>query len=211
MWQSAPQFRLYLVSDRLQTQGRDLLWVLEQALKGGVQAVQLREKDLEARELFALAEKTKLLCEKYRAKFLVNDRIDVALAVEADGVQIGTGSIPVKITRGLLGDEKLIGVSTHSLQEAQQAGRDGADFVLFGPVHFTPSKAGYGKPQGLKALADVTNNVSVPVYAIGGIKSTHVEAVRETGAHGVALISAVLSAPDPQKAAEEILRQLAQS
>lgn len=207
----APQFRLYLVSDRKQTQGRDLLWVLEQALKGGVQAVQLREKDLEARELFALAEKTKLLCEKYSAALFVNDRIDVALAVEADGVQIGNASIPVKTTRGLLGDGKLIGVSTHSLQEAQEAGGDGADFVLFGPVYFTPSKAVYGTPQGLKALTDVTKDVSVPVYAIGGIKSSNVAAVKEAGAHGVALISAVLSAPDPQKATQEILRQLTQS
>jgi thiamine-phosphate pyrophosphorylase len=202
------EFDLYLVSDRKQTHGRDLLWVLEQALQGGVRAIQLREKDLQGGELFALAERTKLLCEKHSAALFVNDRIDVALAVEADGVQIGNASIPVKTTRGLLGDGKLIGVSTHSLQEAQQVSRDGADFVLFGPVYFTPSKDVYGKPQGVKALADVTKNVSVPVYAIGGIKSNNVAAVKEAGARGVALISAVLSAPDPRKATEEILLQL---
>ena len=201
----APQFRLYLVSDRKQTHGRDLLWVLEQALRGGVKAAQIREKDLAGGELFLLAEKAKLLCVKYGAALFVNDRIDVALAVDADGVQIGKASIPVTTARKLLGAEKLIGVSTHSLQEAQQARRDGADFVLFGPVYSTPSKAEYGSPQGLEALVDVTKNVSLPVYAIGGINSNNVATVKETGVYGVALISAIAAAADPRRSAEELL------
>jgi thiamine-phosphate pyrophosphorylase len=202
---SARQFRLCLVSDRKQTQGRELLWVIEQALKGGVKAVQLREKDLEGRELYYLAEKARVLCGSYGAALFVNDRIDVALAVDADGVQIGKASIPVRTARELLGGAKLIGFSAHSLSEAQEARREGADFVLFGPVYFTPSKAEYGQPQGLAALAEVTQNVPAPVYAIGGINGNNITAVREAGAHGVALISAILKAADPRRAAAELL------
>ncbi|MGH7847355.1 MAG: thiamine phosphate synthase [Candidatus Binatia bacterium] len=203
---SARQFRLCLVSDRKQTQGRELLWVIEQALEGGVKAVQLREKDLEGRELYYLAEKVKALCASYGAALFVNDRIDVALAVDADGVQIGKASIPVRTVRKLLGGTKRIGFSAHSLSEAQEAGREGADFVLFGPVYFTPSKAEYGRPQGLAALVEVTQNVLAPVYAIGGINANNITAVRAAGAHGVALISAVLKASDPRRAAAELLR-----
>ena len=204
----APEFRLYLVSDRNQTQGRDLLWVLEQGLRGGVRGVQLREKDLSGRELFLLAEKARALCEKYGAALFINDRIDVALAVDAEGVQLAGSSVPVDAARELLGEKKSIGVSTHALKEAQSAARAGADFVLFGPVYFTPSKAAYGAPHGLELLKEIAQKVSCPVYAIGGINARNLGAVKETGVHGVALISAVLSASDPRQAAEELTRLL---
>jgi thiamine-phosphate pyrophosphorylase len=203
-----PDFRLYLVSDRKQTQGRDLLWVLEQALQGGVRAVQLREKDLGGRELFALAEKTKSLCVKYRARLFINDRVDVALAVDADGVQLGDASIPVPKARELLSEKKFIGRSTHGLTEALEAVRDGASFILFGPVYFTPSKAMYGAAQGLEALKQVRAKVACPVYAIGGINARNVGAVKESGVHGIALISAILSAADPRRAAADLLSLL---
>jgi thiamine-phosphate pyrophosphorylase len=201
-------FDLYLVTDRRQTQGRDLLWVLEQALEGGVRAVQLREKELGGRDLFLLAEKTQRLCGRYRASLLINDRIDVALGVDADGVHLGGSSMPPDAARRLLGSGKLIGVSTHSVQEAQAAKRAGADFVLFGPVYFTPSKAAYGQPQGAQALKEVVEKISLPVYAIGGVKVENISALMGTGIRGVALISAVMSAADPKRAAEEILAAL---
>lgn len=116
--------------------------------------------------------------------------------------------MPIDAARGLLGERKLIGVSTHSLKEAQEAEQAGADFILFGPVYFTPSKAAYGKPQGTAALKEVVEKISLPVYAIGGIKPENIEEVRRTGIQGVALISAVLSADDPRKATEEILKLL---
>ena len=112
-----PDFDLYLVTDRNQTQRRALLWVLERALEGGVRAVQLREKDLSGRDLFQLASKTRELCDRYQAKLFVNDRIDIALAVDAAGVQLGKGSIPIETARRLLGRRKLIGYSAHSLEE----------------------------------------------------------------------------------------------
>jgi len=201
-------FDLYLVTDRRQTQGRDLLWVLEQALEGGVRAVQLREKDLGGRDLFLLAEKTKRLCGRYHASLLINDRIDVALGVDAYGVHLGGSSMPAGVARRLLGSDKLIGVSTHSVHEAQAAERAGADFILFGPVYSTASKAAYGDPQGARALKEVVEKTSLPVYAIGGIKAENITAVKGTGSRGVALISAVMSAADPKRAAQEILAAL---
>ena len=204
----APDFDLYLITDREQTRGKGLLWVVEQALDGGVKAVQLREKDLGGRELFTLADQLKSVCASHGARLFINDRIDVALAVDADGVQLGSASMPVGAARELLGDQKLIGASTHSLAEASTAEQAGADFVLFGPVYFTPSKSAYGKPQGIEPLREVVEKISIPVYAIGGIKPEHIGAVKRAGARGVALISAVMAAAEPREAAREILRRL---
>jgi thiamine-phosphate pyrophosphorylase len=199
-----PDFAFYLVTDRSQTKGRDLLWVLEQALDGGVQAVQLREKNLDGKQLFLLAEKIRALCARYQAALLINDRIDVARAVDADGVQLGNASLPIEIAREQLGADRMIGASTHSLDEARGAERSGADFVLFGPVYFTPTKAAYGAPQGLAALKKIVENITLPVYAIGGIKSANVGAVMGAGVRGIALISAVMAATDPKLASGKI-------
>jgi len=203
-----PTFDLYLVSDRKQTRGRSLLWVLEEALAGGVRAVQLREKDLGGKELFRLAEQTRELCERYHAALLINDRVDVALAVDAAGVQLGKASLPLEAARTLLGPHKLIGASIHSLDEARAIERRGADFVLFGPVYFTPSKASFGAPQGLGALAEIVEAVSLPVYAIGGIAADNVAAVRRLGVSGVALISAIIGAADPKAASQTLIKLL---
>jgi thiamine-phosphate pyrophosphorylase len=199
------------VTDRNQTQGRDLLWVLQQALEGGVKAVQLREKDLSGKEMYLLAEKARNLCARYRAALFINDRIDIARAVDADGVQLGKTSLPVEVARGLLGRHGILGASTHSLEEAREAERQGADFILFGPVYFTPSKAFYGAPQGLTALKKIVENVMLPVYAIGGIKPGNVADVIATGARGVALISAVMDAVDPKFSSESIQKFLYRS
>ena len=205
---NAVDFDLYLVTDRNQTGGRNLLWVLEQALDGGVKAIQLREKDLSGRDLFSLAERSHKLCQAYDAALFINDRIDVAMAVDAAGVQLSQTSLPVVTARALLGPQKLIGVSTHSLREAKEAEQNGADFVLFGPVYFTASKAAYGAPQGLPALKTIVDNISLPVYAIGGIKPENIESTKKLGVRGVALISAIVSAESPKETAAKILRQL---
>jgi thiamine-phosphate pyrophosphorylase len=203
-----PSFDLYLVTDRTQTRGRDLLWVLEQALEGGVNAVQLREKDLGGKDLSYLAEKTRRLCERYHASLLINDRVDVALAVNAAGVQLGKASLPIETARALLGPEKLIGASIHSSEELSEAKERGADFVVFGPVYYTRSKAGFGPPQGLASLKNIVETSLLPVYAIGGITSTNAHAVKNLGVRGVALIGAIISAERPKEAAETIVRLL---
>ena len=200
-----PAFPVYLVTDRTQTRGRELTEVVEQALIGGVRVLQVREKDLSSRELYRLAQRLRDLTAQYQALLLVNDRIDIALAVEADGVHLGGQSLPPTLVRRLIGPQRLIGVSTHSLAEAEAAQAGGADFLVFGPVFFTPSKARYGKPVGIEALQTVCTRISIPVYAIGGITSQNVGSVAGTGAAGVAVISAIIAATDPTRATRELV------
>lgn len=203
-----PNFDLYLITDRKLTCGRDLVWVLERALDGGVNAVQLREKDLNGRELFALAERISRLCQRYQAQLFINDRVDVALAVDAAGVHLGETSMPLPVARALIGTHRSIGVSTHSLEGARKAEQAGADFIVFGPVYFTPSKVGYGAPQGLSALEKIVENISLAVYAIGGITAENLLETKAVGCRGAALISAIVGAHDPEQAAKRILSLL---
>lgn len=202
------EFDLYVITDRQQTGGRPLHAVMEAALCGGARAFQLREKDLAPRDLLPLAQEMRQLTQAYEARLLINDRIDVALAVDADGVHLTTSSLPVSVARRLLGPERLLGVSTHSLAEAQAAAEGGADFVVFGPVFFTPSKAPYGQPVGLEALRAVCAAVALPILAIGGIKKVNLDQVVAAGADGIAVISAVIAADDPTAAAQELLAAL---
>ena len=194
-------FRLYLVTDRKRTRGRPLPDVVEAALQGGVDAVQLREKDLPVAELFELAGKLRELCRHYGARLLINDRVDVVLATKADGVHLPVNSFTPADARRLLGPSALIGRSTHSLEDARAAADGGADFIVFGPVFDTPSKRPFGPPVGLSALAEVARSVSLPVLAIGGISAERVEAACQRGARGVAVVSAILEAVDPRAAA----------
>ncbi len=177
--------------------------VLEEAIRGGVRAIQLREKDLSARELYVLAQEVRKLTKVAGVKLFINDRVDVALAVEADGVHLGQQSLPPHVVRRLIGN-KLMGVSTHNLQEALQAQDSGADFITFGPLFFTPSKAPYGKPVGLEALKEVRKFISIPILGLGGIKKDSVREVLLAGADGISVISAVLCAPDVYQAAKEL-------
>lgn len=192
---------LLLVTDRHATGGRDLVGVVEQALAGGLPAVQLRDKDLPGRMLFALAERLRDLTRRAGALLFVNDRVDVARAVGADGVQLGASTLPVDVARGLLPAGALVGESTHGLDEIR-ASR--ADFVIFGPVYDTPSKRAYGPPQG-ERLRDAVGASRVPVLAIGGIGPSELGAVRDAGVHGVAVVRAILSAPDPAVATRALL------
>ena len=201
-------FDLYLVTDRKTTAGRELLWVLEQALGGGVRAVQLREKDLGGAALLELARNVKRLCDRYGAELFINDRVDVALAADAAGVHLAANSMPVESARGLLGPDRKIGVSTHSAAEVHAASEAGADFVLFGPVYATTSKLPFGNPQGPASLKAITDSTSVPVFAIGGIKQHHLPEIKAHGTARIALISAISEAPDPQGAARDMLAAL---
>ncbi len=199
-------FRLYFVTDRKQTDGRPLIDVVHAALDGGVRTIQLREKDLEGGELYHLATAVRTLTARYSARLLINDRIDVALAVDADGVHLGQHSFSVATARQLLGPEKRIGVSTHSPAEIEAA--RGADFILFGPIYFTPSKAAYGEPQGLNSLRQAVTQSSVPIIAIGGIKKEQISEVIAAGAHGIGVITAISIQSDPAQAARELRSHL---
>ena len=202
------EFDLYLVTDRKLADQKNLIHTVRCALDGGVRAIQLREKDLSTHALYRLAEQIQELCEYYDAELYINDRVDIALAVGAAGVHLGHNSIPPAAARTLLGPTRKIGVSTHSLAEARSAEASGADFVAFGPVYYTPSKASYGQPQGLDALKKILENIALPVYAIGGIKKENLRATMLTGCRGVALISAIMGAKDPKIATERLLQLL---
>lgn len=202
---AAVDFRLYLVTDRRATGGRPLTDVLDACLEGGLRAVQLREKDLPAKDLLALARELRALTARHGARLLVNDRVDIALVAGADGVHLPGAGLPPDAARRLIGPDRLLGVSTHALAEAEGAARAGADFVVFGPVYATPSKRAYGAPQGLGALAEVCRQVRVPVLAIGGVTAARVGEVRAAGAAGVAVIRALLEAADPAGATKELL------
>jgi thiamine-phosphate pyrophosphorylase len=201
--------QLYCITDRKNTAGRPLIDVVHAVLDGGVRAVQLREKDLEGGLLYQFALQLRELTTRYQARLLINDRLDVALAVEADGVHLGQTSFPVATARHLLGPGKLIGVSTHN--SAEIAAAAGADFVVFGPVYATSSKIAYGEPQGLSRLREAVSQSPVPVLAIGGITGERIAEIMATGASGVAVISALSAAPDPARAARELLGHLVAS
>lgn len=187
----------YLISNRQLLPEKMLLVVIEELLVAGLSMLQLREKDLSAAQLFPLAVQLRQLTSRYNCKLLINDRIDLALASEADGVHLGGHSLPIAVARKLLGADKLLAVSTHSLAEVTQAAAAGADFVTFGPVFYTPSKAAYGQPVGLSELRQACNISPIPVFALGGINQQNAAATIACGATGVALISALLTAKSP--------------
>jgi thiamine-phosphate pyrophosphorylase len=192
-------FRLYLITDRHQTQSRDLFSIVGEACEAGVKAIQLREKDLPASKLFSLAENLKSLCRQNSAKLLINERADIALALDLDGVQLTSRSYPVHAARKVLAAEKLIGVSTHSLREAENAQESGCDFILFGPIFPTSSKAKYGEPRGLGRLNEVARRIKLPVFAVGGIDPERAKQCRDNGAFGVAVISAIMNAENTER------------
>ena len=198
-------FTLYLITDRHQVPaGRTLAQTVEAALRGGVRGVQLREKDLPAADLLPLAVELRAITRAFDARLLINDRIDVALAVAADGVHLGGHSLPVASARRLLGPDRLIGVSTHHPAEIAAAANAGADFVTFGPVYATPSKIRFGPPLGTDALREACTAATIAVFALGGIKSKALPQLRACGAHGIAVISAIIAAPDPLIASSQL-------
>lgn len=204
----AIDFRLYLITDRRQAAGGDLLKAVARAVAGGVQAVQLREKDLGAGELLELARRLREITARHGAKLLINDRVDIVLAADADGVHLGVASLPPQEARRILGSHRLIGCSTHGTEQLAAATAGGADFVTFGPVFATPSKAPYGPPLGIDALRRACASTQLPVFGIGGIGRRNTGEVVAAGSYGVAAISAVVAADDPAAAAAEMKRQM---
>jgi thiamine-phosphate pyrophosphorylase len=200
-------FALCLITDR-SLAGRPLLEVVEECLGAGLRAVQLREKDLPTRELLAVAAALRDATRRHGARLLINDRADVALAVQADGVQRTRASLPVAALRRIAAPACLVGASVHSMEEARVDDSEGADFLVFGPVHDTPSKRRYGPPQGLEALRRVAGGVRVPVLAVGGLTPARAREALGAGAAGVAVISAILGAERPGDATKAFLDAL---
>ena len=179
--------QLYYITDRTQIKYRTLDACIAAAIDAGVDWVQIREKDLPARSLLALAEAAVGHARRAgRTRVMVNDRLDVALAAKAHGVHLGTRSMPVELVRSLEPQEFVVGVSCHSLEESLTAQAAGADYILLGPIFATPSKLAYGPPLGLAKLRELTLQVTIPVFALGGISRDRAAICLQNGAAGIA-------------------------
>ncbi len=198
-------FSLYLVTDRQQTRGRSLSEIIGAALRAGVRAVQLREKDLATRPLLALARELSGLAAASGARLLINGRADVCVAAGGSGLQIPAAGLPVSAARAVLGAGGLIGVSTHSTEEAVKAEKDGADFIVLGPIFETPSKRAFGAPLGLRELERAKIRCRIPLFGIGGITKHNARDVMKAGAHGIAVVGSIMTAQDVERASAELL------
>ena len=199
-------WRTYLVTQASLSDGRPTLEIVRAAIDGGVDAVQLREKDSSARSRYELGRELRELTAEAGVDLIVNDRVDIARAIDADGVHVGQSDLPVAVARDLLGSDAIVGCSTATVAEAREAEAEGADYLGVGAVYGTSSKDvdddqdGIG-PERIAAIADA---VSIPVVGIGGITATNAGPVVEAGAAGVAVISEITAAPDPRAAAEAL-------
>lgn len=185
---------LYVITDAKLSRGRSHLEVARAAIEGGVSIIQFREKEMTTRELVETARRLKELANENSVPFIVNDRLDVALAVEANGVHVGQDDMPAALARRLMG-RKIVGVSATTVEEALRAQADGADYLGVGPIYPTGTKPDAVTPIGLEGLARIVQAVEIPVVAIGGISEENAAEVIACGAEGVAVISAVVSAP----------------
>ena len=195
---------LYLVADPDQTPGRPFLQVVAAALSGGVTAVQLRGKRATPREVLEMGGEMRAMAHRHSAIFVVNDRPDLAVALEADGAHVGPEDLPPGEARRLVQRPGILGVSAGSLRDARAAQEAGADYLGVGPIFPTLTKADAGEPLGLETFAAIVAAVRIPVVGIGGITVENAAAVIEAGSAGVAVVSSIMGAADPEAAAREL-------
>lgn len=194
---------LYLVTEPCGDRGQ-FFQAVELALQNGVSLLQLREKNASSREFYQLALTMKEMTSRYRVPLLINDRLDIALAVDADGLHVGQEDLPVAVARRLLGAEKILGATAATVADALAAEKDGADYIGSGAVFPTSTKLGK-KVLPLSVLRSIKQSVRIPVVAIGGINETNLPAVKEAGVDGVAVVSAIMGQPDPGAASRTLL------
>lgn len=196
----AEDLRLYLVTDRPLSLGRDLEWIVTEAVRGGVTMVQLREKDCDTREFVELAARLKAALSPLGVPLIINDRIDVALAMDADGVHIGQSDMPYDIARKLLGPDKIIGLSVENMDDIRVANALDVDYVGISPVYSTSTKTDTAAPFGLDGLREAVKLSVHPTVAIGGMNARTAADVMACGTDGIAVVSAIVSADSPYDA-----------
>ena len=199
---------LHLVTDRSLSRGRSLVEVVAEAVAGGVTCVQLREKDCSTRDFLQEALALKALLQPLRVPLIINDRVDIALAVAADGVHLGQTDMPISLARRLLGPNCLIGISAESVADAVEAEQQGADYIGISPVFSTPTKTDTAPALGLEGIRQIRQQVRIPLVGIGGINLTNARQVLAAGADGVAVVSAIMAAVVPQQAAAALRNSL---
>ena len=198
----------YVIIDRRRIKGRLPIWIAREAIAGGATAIQLREKEMENGDLYNLASSIREITKKRKALFLVDDRVDIAQACDADGVHLGEKDLPIKIARKLLGRDKIIGATVRNLSQALRAQREGADYLSLGPIFSTKTKEGLPPPRGLKAITRIKKKIKIPLIAIGGINRENVASIIRAGADGIAVVGAVVGQENVRKATQELLKQI---
>ena len=201
-------YSVYLVTDHRNKTDEEFLNIIEEAIKGGTSIVQLREKTASTKDFYQLALKVKEITSKYDVPLLINDRIDIALAVDSEGVHIGQDDMPADIARKIIGEDKILGVSASTVEEAKKAQEDGADYIGSGAVFPTATKDD-ADSVSKEELKEIVDSIDIPVVAIGGINRTNIDELTGTGVDGVALVSAIFAAEDIENECRE-LRKLSE-
>lgn len=200
--------RLYLITDTVIQKKFSHYQIARLAIKGGADVIQLRDKSLSTSELIQAAIKIAALCRRHKVTFLVNDRVDVALVSDADGVHLGKEDIPIREARKLLCKNKIVGGTAHTLAEAEKCEKDGADYVGYGHIYPTKTKYKPEKPKGTEQLKSIVSKIGIPVIAIGGISPLNIREVMATGVHGAAVVGAVLKSSDPISILKQLRKEI---
>lgn len=198
--------RLHVLTDTELQKDLSHLELAELAIAGGADVIQFRQKSGASRAMIGIAGQLKDLCRKAGVTFIVNDRLDWALASEADGIHLGQEDFPIPLARQILGEKAVIGGSAGTLEEARQCLQEGADYIGFGPVFPTASKADAAPASGLELLERVVREIRLPIIAIGGLNPKNISSVMQTGVYGIAVISAVCCQKDPREATQNLRR-----
>jgi len=194
---------LYLVTNSELSKNRSHKYIVEQAVKGGVSMVQLREKNLNTKDFFLLAKELLSILKPLNIPLIINDRLDIALAVDADGIHIGQSDMPYSVVRKLMGKDKIIGLSVETIQEARDANSIDVDYIAISPVFTTQTKADIASPLGLEGIREISSFSKHKILSIGGINTSNTKQIFESGAHGIAVVSAIVSQDSPKQAAQE--------
>jgi thiamine-phosphate pyrophosphorylase len=209
---SPAEWRLYVITDEQLSRGRSHLQIAEAAIRGGADAIQMRDKTASSGRIYRVALQLRALTREAKVSFVVNDRLDIALAADADGVHVGRQDLPVSVVRKILGPGKILGFSTETVEEAVTAEKEGADYLGVGPVFEAwRSKPDAGEPLGLDLITRIRRHCHLPIVAIGGITAENARKVREAGADAAAVISAIVAADDVEQAARRLKRLLSEA
>lgn len=196
-------YSVYLVTDRRNKTDEEFLNIIEEAIKGGTTVVQLREKTASTKEFYDLALRVKEITSRYGVPLLINDRIDIALAVDSEGVHIGQDDMPADIAREIIGEDKILGVSASTVEEAKKAEKDSADYIGSGAVFPTATKDD-ADSVSKKELKEIVDSIDIPVVAIGGIVVENASTLKDSGIAGFSVVSAIMSAEDPKEASKKL-------
>ena len=194
---------LYFITDSTKYNEEEFLYRVEEALKGGVTLLQLREKEKSTREYIEIAQKVHAITKRYNVPLIIDDRVDVALAVDAEGVHVGASDMPVSTARRLMGEDKIVGATAKTVPWATEAYEQGADYLGVGAIYPTTTKV-KTVLTSVETLRDICNTVPIPVNAIGGLNINNIDVLKGVPIAGVCVVSAIMKADDPKKAAEEL-------